>query len=77
MSCEDNHKKDGHLWALIAKIENLIIITIKKKMVRSHGGYGESWFFHFAYPKHVQLLIKTILQGKFQLITSSQFIHLE
>jgi len=30
MSCEDNHKKDGHLWALIAKIENLIIITIKK-----------------------------------------------
>jgi len=46
-------------------------------MVRSHGGYGESWFFHFAYPKHVQLLIKTILQGKFQLITFSQFIHLE
>jgi hypothetical protein len=46
-------------------------------MVRSHGGYVESWFFHFAYQKHVQLLIKTILQGKFQLITSSQFIHLE
>jgi hypothetical protein len=35
-------------------------------MVGSNGGYVESWFFHFAYPKHIQLLIKTILQGKFQ-----------
>jgi hypothetical protein len=59
----------------LQQLKILSLLSLKSKWLETMVGMLKVDFFVLPCPKHVQLLIKTILQGKIQLITSSQLIQ--
>lgn len=61
-------KKVGFLQAsIVPTIGNRVPFTIQRRWLKAMVGMSKVDFFIQPHPKQVQLLIKTKLQGKFQL----------